>query len=372
MRLIYAALYDPRDPYRGSGTSHHLCRELERQGHTVLARTPPPVVRPLASRAFGRLSRALGQGYRVHQDPLVGRRRGAALGRLIAADAYDALLTNDASIAAYTAASRPIVLYTDAIFPPRYRDNVHPWLDGLSPLSVVFSQRVNRRALQRSRVVVASRWAADLVRRYRAGADPVVIPYGANLETPPAELVRSAPRSSDLSLLFVGKDWALKGGALAVATVEELRRRGHRATLHVVGATVPREVDRALIVDHGQLDKSVPAERRRLDELYRRCDALLLPSRAEGFGIVFAEAAAYALPSLALRTTGVETAVADGESGVLLPLDAEPAALAAVVESWLREPEDYLRLSRGARRHYTTTVSWPVAVERLTAVLEGS
>lgn len=381
MKVVFAALYDPRDLDRGSGTSHFLIRELERQGHELTCLAVSTVPKPLPTRVLARLARACGKRYRGHQDPWIGRRMGTNLGACLTAGApFDVLLTNDPTLAAYTPTTRPVVLYTDAIFPPRYRDNIHPWLENLSATSVLACQRIQSLALRRvKRACFASSWAGEEALGY-AGTDAariLVIPYGANLDPPTAELGekrcqrwRSTP-TPPLELLFIGRDWQLKGGAIAVATRGELERRKIAAQLHVVGTELPSDVNRRGIVEHGLLDKAKPAERQRLANLLVRSDVFLLPTRAEGFGIVFAEAAAHSLPSLACRTTGVETAVADGRSGVLVELDADAKTFADVIESWYRAPERYRRLVLGARQHYATTVNWPTAVARLCREIEA-
>ncbi len=369
MKLALAARYDPWDVHRGSGTTHFLCHELCAQGHELLAMAVPAVPRPLLTRLLVRCSRACGWGYRVHQDPRVGRRDGQALGAVLANHAWDVLLTNDHAIAAYTPTAKPVVLYTDAMFPRRYRDNVHPWLAGLAPWSVRFSQKVNGAALARAELCCfASHWAAEQALAYPQ-ADPQrisVIPFGANLaQPPPAALAADRQLDGTLELLWVGRDWQLKGGSVAVAALQELVRRGIRARLHLVGVGLPATVLPDDVVQHGVIDKAEPAGRQLLDQLYRQSHVLLLPTRAEGFGIAFAEAAAYGLPALAYATTGVKTAVADGLSGVLLPPGTGATRFADVLAAWVAAPEEYRHLALGARQHFESTVNWSTAVTRL-------
>ena len=58
---------------------------------------------------------------------------------------YDVLLTNAYSVAGYTHTDRPIVLYTDALFPSDYAANINPRLANLSWVCVKLCQHVTRK-----------------------------------------------------------------------------------------------------------------------------------------------------------------------------------------------------------------------------------
>ncbi len=87
----------------------------------------------------------------------------------------------------------------------------------------------------------------------------------------------------------------------------------------------------------------------RLASEYRRASVFCLPSRQEGFGIVFLEAMAAGLPIVAARAAAVPELVVDGESGVLVP-PADPDALAAALGRLLRDSGERKRLCEGGRR----------------------
>jgi len=94
--------------------------------------------------------------------------------------------------------------------------------------------------------------------------------------------------------------------------------------------------------------------RRRLLTLYAACDVFLLPGRAvegsaEGFGIVFLEAALAGKPSIAGREGGAREAVRDGESGLLVDGD-DPTSIARAVTRLLSDPGEARRLGAAARR----------------------
>lgn len=70
---------------------------------------------------------------------------------------------------------------------------------------------------------------------------------------------------------------------------------------------------------------------------YRLADLFAMPSRGEGFGIVFLEALACGVPVVAGATDGAREALLDGKLGLLVDPD-DPAALAAALRDGLRRP----------------------------------
>ncbi|MBX6421117.1 MAG: glycosyltransferase family 4 protein [Nevskia sp.] len=62
---------------------------------------------------------------------------------------------------------------------------------------------------------------------------------------------------------------------------------------------------------------------------YQQADALLFPSRLEGFGLVAAEAMACGLPVIAARTSSLPEVVEDGVTGLLCPVDGIEAFVQA-------------------------------------------
>jgi glycosyltransferase involved in cell wall biosynthesis len=71
---------------------------------------------------------------------------------------------------------------------------------------------------------------------------------------------------------------------------------------------------------------------------YAAMDVFVLPSRDEGFGLVFLEAMAMGVPVVGTRVIGSEDAVEEGVTGLLVPY-ADAEALALAVRSILDNPE---------------------------------
>ncbi|WP_162942682.1 glycosyltransferase [Cryobacterium soli] len=134
------------------------------------------------------------------------------------------------------------------------------------------------------------------------------LPFGPNLDQAIlnrawANRERSRPQNS-IDLLFMGVDWERKGGAIALATVEELRGRGLPANLVVIG-DCPLDLRGHDAVKYlGYLRASNPDDSVVLQRAYSESFALIFPSRADNYGAVVAEAAAAGLPVIASDRAG--------------------------------------------------------------------
>jgi phosphatidylinositol alpha-1,6-mannosyltransferase len=92
---------------------------------------------------------------------------------------------------------------------------------------------------------------------------------------------------------------------------------------------------------------------------------------AEGFGIVFLEAAACGIPAVAGRSGGSHEAVADGETGfVIEPKDVH--AVRAAIRRLTGDEELRTRMRAAARTRAVTQFSYDVLAEQLRAVIAGA
>jgi phosphatidylinositol alpha-1,6-mannosyltransferase len=91
---------------------------------------------------------------------------------------------------------------------------------------------------------------------------------------------------------------------------------------------------------------------------------------AEGFGIVFVEAAACGVPSVAGRSGGSHEAVVDGETGFVVdPHDA--AGVRAALQRLLGDDELCTRLGRAARTRAVDELTYERLSSRLLPVTRG-
>lgn len=207
----------------------------------------------------------------------------------------------------------------------------------------------------------------------------------------PADRVHVAAPGADRAELATGT--AGGGSLICVATVT--RDKGHDLLLDALATladlpwrcacvgsldrdpTFAQEV-RGRSVDIGLGDRiCFPGARTGadLDRKYAAADLLVLPSRAETYGIVVTEALARGVPVVATDVGGVREALGHGADGVrpgLLVPPEQPAALAAALRAWLGDPERRTRLGRAARERRESLSGWSTTASAVARALAGA
>ena len=111
----------------------------------------------------------------------------------------------------------------------------------------------------------------------------------------------------------------------------------------------------------GRVTMSGPLVGSALDEAYAYADLVVLPSRAETYGMVITEALARGIPVIATQVGGTSEALGSSEAhgvpGLLVPPD-DPAATAAALTSWLEDEDLRARLRRAAAERRRALQDW--------------
>lgn len=269
--------------------------------------------------------------------------------------------------------ARPLFYFCDSTYVSMVRMGGYPAVQNLARRSARRLYALEHSLFHRAMaVIVTSRWAKDsVVNDYDVPPNKVFIAhYGANIlpsRVPPRERVLGKTKSNRCRLLFVGKRWQRKRGDIALKTLVALKAMGVRASLTIVGCRPPRDTLHPDMEVIPFLDKNDANDDRRLAELYYHADFFIMPSQAEAFGITYAEASAFGVPSIATDVGGVSDAVKDGENGFLLALDANPEAYARVIADLYRDDERYYRLVRSSRDRFERELNWTVWGQRVAA-----
>jgi glycosyltransferase involved in cell wall biosynthesis len=180
------------------------------------------------------------------------------------------------------------------------------------------------------------------------------------------DTVEALPRDRP-SILCVAHLYPRKDVAALIGAVSRL---GMAATLRVAGdgpelLRLQRLAQRLALGDRVEFLGHIPLAR--LAAEYRRADLFCLPSRQEGFGIVFLEAMAAGLPIVAARATAVEELLGDGACAVLVP-PGDETALAAALARLLGDAAERQRLSEAGRRRVERYDAPLVATQFLEAI----
>lgn len=181
---------------------------------------------------------------------------------------------------------------------------------------------------------------------------------GANFETLPA--LSSSVRQP--VILFVGHDFARKGGDQLLAAFRRVRAQMPEARLQIVGTSVvPAEPGVEVL---GRID-----DRRRVADLYAQASIFFLPPYFEPYALVLMEAMAHGLPCVSTGVCGIPEIVVDGETGLLVP-PGDSAALAAALLRLLGDPAHATQFGVAGRRRVEQHLNWDRVADRMSPVLD--
>ena len=188
------------------------------------------------------------------------------------------------------------------------------------------------------------------VSRYTAGQtsitfgrnDITVIPNAINLSGPFQPINRRTPHRP-FRLLYAGNWSQLKGVGLLAPIMENLgagfelrytadRNNSHNRYIHPANSRCLGRIS----------DDS------KMAVIYQDSDALLFPSRLEGFGLVALEAQACGLPVIATQSSAIPEVVENGVTGLLCPQD-DIQAFADSARRLASSPNLWNEMKRDAR-----------------------
>jgi phosphatidylinositol alpha-1,6-mannosyltransferase len=211
--------------------------------------------------------------------------------------------------------------------------------------------------------------AADRIRLTPLCVDPerVAAWEQARSDAPPPARVPAA--------LLVGRMWSEergKGHEEMIAAWPSVRAQVPEAELWIVGGGD----DRARLEERARTLGAAEAVRflgrvsdADLGDLYRRAMLFAMPSRQEGFGLVYAEAMWHGLPCIGSTADAAGQVIADGETGLLVPY-GDVAAIGSAVAALLGDPGRAEGMGQAGRRRAREQFSYARFRRDLLAALE--
>lgn len=199
--------------------------------------------------------------------------------------------------------------------------------------------------------LIASEYAFD-VSRIKIVPLGVIDRFGMDSLQLKHERVRSGFR-----ILYVSRLEHRKGTLLLLDSLPHILRNRLDIRVDIIGRDRPHAPGRRYFQDYfreqyGAHDDQVNfygfVEDGDLDEFYKAADIFLVPSVYESFGLIYAEAMMYGLPSIATDAGGIPEVITDQLDGLLLKEKSVDELVASVVGLY-NDPIMLKRLSFNAR-----------------------
>lgn len=161
-----------------------------------------------------------------------------------------------------------------------------------------------------------------------------------------------------------------KGLDILLKACAELRQRGQAFVLHIIGDGPSREELEGLSRQLGIYDDTIfYGYMLHPEEMIPFFDIFVLPSRAESFGSVFAEAALCMLALVGTNVGGIPEQIQDGVNGLLVPPD-DPVELADALEKVIGDRQFRYELARTGWNKAVNNYSLSRVVTQLKSVYE--
>lgn len=362
MNIIFLSRSDPKNINIWSGTLYHIYNKLKEKHNIEIIGIE--ILNQLTLYTKGNLS----ENVFIFPDRYV-RTLNTLLSERINAKNCDLLFFGDLFFVPFLEIRVPIVYLSDITF-----DQLRPYYRKPDEKRDKFYMNLEELLFEKSfKIIFSSEWIMKkAVERYQLDFNKInIVEFGANISTPQNF---SIDMNMDICrLVFIGTDWKRKGGDIVLQTYQILKKKGLPCTLTIIGSTPedePEEDENLTIIP--RLDKSIPEDLKRLNDILSESHFLVLPTRFDAFGIVFCEASAYALPSITANVGGVSQAVKEGKNGFLLPADATAQDYAEKIITVFCDKDNYINLRQSSRIEFETRLNWDVWGEKVNKILENT
>lgn len=384
--LLLTTTEDPFNPKSWSGIPYSLRTALEKQvGRVTVFRPPPPKRSPIDV-----VKRVLfgARKYPLWMTKATLKQAARSVRAEVKRLQPDAVLSISSQSVAYLGdVGVPVYMFSDAPY-WAFCETYKEW-ETAPVRTPVFAAEEARAGRQLQGLCFGSDWACgEAARLYgldAAASDKKlhVTKLGANwvpgvtrqeiFDRIEQRIARLA--SDELELLYLGKDWERKGGPLAVEVAGQLRATGLKVRLHVVGCR-PELGEAAgpegFVTVHGPLYQTDPEQGRQLAELFLRSHFLIVPTLAECFGIVFAEAQGFGLPPVSRSVHALPSIIVDGVTGLLFDREAPASEYIARILALVADSAAYRDMAHKARERFEAELTWDRTAETIVRALRVS
>lgn len=378
MNITYVTSYDAQNVKSWSGTSYYMSQSLKNISHQL------EYVGPLKAKASSELVfRSKQLLYKLLLNSSYIRDADVFTLKDFAKQTIAKLTTLNSDIIfspvtytlAYLECKQPMILWADATFAGLL--DYYPFHSNLCKESLQNGIAMEQSVFDKCKLAIfSSEWAArTATENYRIDEAKVkVVPYGANIQCDRSlddikAMVNSRP-SDKCKLLFLGVKWFRKGGDIALEVAKELNKAGLNTELTVVGCQpIVDEPLPSFVNSLGFISKSTEEGRKQIARLLAESHFLILPSRAETYGIVLCEANSFGTPCLSVNTGGIPTIIRDALNGRLFSSNASVAEYCEYILDLFSNYSRYKDLAQSSFYEYQSRLNWSVATQSVKQLL---
>ena len=221
-------------------------------------------------------------------------------------------------------------------------------------------RRSLRHILRNSKVAVSlGGKLTDILQEQVKGSSCEVVVLPNAVDVPELASPTAQFGSRPLTLLFVGRFAFNKGLDVLIDVAERLVKEGKQDLVRFQLAgdgPLLKEIREAGVPVNVEILGRVDDDR--LDQLYRACDAFVLPTRFEGMPTVVLEAMARAKPII-VSDVGATAELVTPHNGYLLPPGDAEALYQAICAFAERSPEVHAKMGRYSYDRVVERFSWP-------------
>lgn len=172
--------------------------------------------------------------------------------------------------------------------------------------------------------------------------------------------------SFDKNFLFIAREFIPKGGSEAAKALQILRKTHKDSKLIIVGEKPPKEILALSGVHYeGFLNKSVPQEKKKLIEIFKKSVALVHPTLKDTNTLVINELAYYGCPAISSNRFAISEYIKEGETGYLLENPRDVNEIAQKMHLIISDKDNYLKMRKATRLNALENNTWPNVLQRI-------
>ena len=362
MNIAFLSSLNPNDQNNWSGTLYYLYTSLQKKHRVIwVGGTTFAEVWEFHKANFKGNEAFFPENYALLFGKLVSN--------LLKKECYDVIVCRDYFFSAYLVSDVPLIYIGDTTF--HLFNQYMNWHDeSLTKLA----EQLESLAIQKAdKIIYCSEWAKQsAMQDYNADAEKIeVVEFGANIIENIPVLDNVSPINTPCNLLFIARNWNMRGGNKGLEIYHNLKGRGFQCTLTMIGSEPPMSLPNDPNIEiYPFIDKANPNDRLKFHEILTRSHFLVLPTRFDCFGIAFCEACAYGIPSLGSNVGGVSQVIKEGENGFLFNIDASALEYADKIKDTFNTPATYSQLRKTARKNFEERLNWNRWLDKSNKIIE--